>query len=321
MKLSKHPFYFLLVLIACLSVACGLGTPAPTATPTTDPATPAAQTAEAAALAASQTAEAAARSTGTAEAQSVATATQAAVEAATATATAQIAATAAAEATAIANKTATAEAAHITSTAAAAIKLTKTAEAKAQATAQAEPISLLAQQLVSDGLLTSAEGSYKQIDDFDESWAQLGWYMYWDTGVSPKNFVLTANTTWESASDRADWWYSGCGFVFREQDNDNHYMIYLALDGRVYLIGFIKGAYRDIDSGYYGTVDLPKGSAKVTLVVQDDLIIYYVNDKQVLRTRHASLDHGGLNLTLSSGTNAGFGTSCQIEDIELWTLK
>lgn len=41
--------------------------------------------------------------------------------------------------------------------------------------------------------------------------AQLNWYPWWKTGLSPVNFVHRAHPEWETASKMANWFASGCG--------------------------------------------------------------------------------------------------------------
>jgi hypothetical protein len=91
-------------------------------------------------------------------------------------------------------------------------------EALAEETAQAQPLFDLVQELHSEGYLIRTGGTYYAIEDFDESWAQINWYSWWHTGYSPTNFVIRADASWDSASNKANWWNSGCGFVFREKD-------------------------------------------------------------------------------------------------------
>ncbi|MBW7893117.1 MAG: hypothetical protein H3C48_19270 [Chitinophagaceae bacterium] len=242
-------------------------------------------------------------------------ATQAAEQAERATQQAEQAIKEAAAATEAANA---AEAAAATQEADAFMK--QTAEVEAQATAQAQGMADAVQSLVQQGVLNSSSGTYYWMEDFTQSWAQIGWYQWWSTGLAPTNFVIRAHTEWESGSRTANWYESGCGFVFREEDEDNHYMIFLALDGNVYLKGYVDGKYREFGKGYYGKVDFAKGSADVMLAVEGDNITYFVNGEKVLQRKNNELKSGDLALTLMSGTNKDFGTRCRMSDIEIWDL-
>lgn len=198
--------------------------------------------------------------------------------------------------------------------------LERTAAVEMAATAQANDMYALVQDLQSQGYLQFTGGAYFPIEDFDESWAQINWYQWWRTGLAPTDFVLRAHTEWESASRSANWFSSGCGFVFREEDENNHYIIFLALDGNVYLSGMVDGVYTQMGRDYFGRIENMKGGADVMLVVQGTQIKYFVNDQLVLERNNAVFKEGDLGLTLLSGTNKDFGTRCQITNVEVWDL-
>ncbi len=207
---------------------------------------------------------------------------------------------------------------------AAATQAARVARSTAQAvsaTAAAQPILDRVLDLVSAGELSRSDGRYHALDDFDQSWAQINWYQWWYTQRSPSSFVLRANASWESASDTANWWNSGCGFVFREDGVDNHYVVHMGLDGWAYLARVLRGSPKQLGEGYYGAVDVPSGSASLMLVVDGSDISFFVNDRRVLRRVDTALTEGELALTLLSGTNRGYGTRCRMTEIELWELR
>ncbi len=171
-------------------------------------------------------------------------------------------------------------------------RLAQTAEVEQAATAQAQSMYSAIENLYAEGLLQTTAGTYQTIEDFNESWAQLNWYQWWKTGLSPANFVLRAHTEWESASKTANWFASGCGFVFREQNEDNHYMIYLALDGNIYMKGYVDGQFRELGKEYAGGINHLKGGADVMLVVEGSRIIYFVNGEKIFQREHKDLREG-----------------------------
>jgi hypothetical protein len=176
----------------------------------------------------------------------------------------------------------------------------------------------LVDSLANEGYLQNTRGTDYHIVPFDKSWAQMNWYRWWETGFRPANFVIHTHTSWWSASRKANWWASGCGFVFHEADEENHYFIGLTLDGVVALHKVQSGAYTSLAHNLYEDVGVPNGSAEITLVVENGWITYFVNDKEVVRARDTSMPTGALGLSLISGTNKDFGTRCQMTDIELW---
>jgi hypothetical protein len=189
------------------------------------------------------------------------------------------------------------------------------------ATLQAQPMFDLVQQLYADGHLGRTDGTYFTLPDFDESWAQINWYQWYYTGFSPTDFVIKADASWDSASTTANWWTSGCGFVFREDGVENHYLTYLGLDGRVYFNRNVENVYAPLGSSYYGKLDTHEGHAQIMLVVEGINITFFVDGEKVHTRQDQGLASGNLALTLLSGINTGFGTRCRMVNIELWELK
>jgi hypothetical protein len=187
-------------------------------------------------------------------------------------------------------------------------------------TEQAQSMLEVVQKLYDDGILATTEGDFHTIDNFDESWAKLGWYQWWDTEYEAGSFVISADAAWDSASDKANWDESGCGFVFGTIDGDNHNLAYLGLDGTANLYHVRKGNGKWLSWQRYGTLKTPKGDAKIMLVVNGQNLYFFVNDKLVSKAYDSLYAPGLIALTLRSGTNAGFGTRCEMSNIKLWVI-
>ena len=190
-----------------------------------------------------------------------------------------------------------------------------------EATQQSQAILGTVQQLFDEGIISSKDGDAYRLDDFNESWAQLGYYQWWKTGYAAENFVLSTDIAWESASDRANWPEAGCGIVFSEDGESDHHLAYLSLDGYGRLAQISEGNWKNLASQRYGTLSIPDGNAKIMLVVYDKRINLYVNGQRVANAYDGSLDAGNIALTLLSGTNKDFGTRCQMSNIDLFVLK
>ncbi len=217
-------------------------------------------------------------------------------------------------------KAATSNARRTESAERAATQAAATSTAQASATNQAQPIANIVQDLYSSGYLTRTEGTYYRLPTFDQKWAQLRYYRWWYTDYSPTDFVIRVDASWESDSDTADWWSSGCGFVFRYKDNENFYRARLGLDGYVYMVRYVNGIRASMGTSYYGSVGKPNGSAELMLVAEDTTFRFFVNGVLVHTRQDMGIDRGRLAFTLSSGTNKGFGTRCLMENIDLWEL-
>jgi hypothetical protein len=198
---------------------------------------------------------------------------------------------------------------------------TATAGAFAEATVNAQPLYDKIKSLYSSHYVKSTAGVFHALPDFDESWAQMDWYRWWPTGYEPKDFVVQTHLTWESASNYANWFSSGCGFIFGEEDRDNHYAIFMLMDGNISLERVRNGNIVNLGKGYYGKPDLPKGEADITLVINKNQVLFFVDDRLVFRQQEPSISKGNLSTTLLSGTNKDFGTRCQMTDSQLWELE
>lgn len=247
-----------------------------------------------------------------------------------ATVDAQAAAQAAATLAAGANATVTAAALSAVATSAAmsasvtqapSVEASATPAVDTPATEQSQAMMGIIQQLFDEGTISSKEGDAYRLDDFNESWAQIGYYQWWKTGYAAENFVLSTDVAWESASDQANWPEAGCGIVFSEDGESDHHLAYLALDGFGRLAQIAKGEWKNLAVHRYGALSIPDGNAKIMLVVYDKRINFFVNGQRVANAYDGSLDGGDIALTLLSGTNKDFGTRCQMSNIDLFIFK
>jgi hypothetical protein len=203
----------------------------------------------------------------------------------------------------------------------AATRTAKTATAKAEKTEQVRPIYERVQQLYEENVISTTNGKYHRVDDFNQSWAQINWYQWWRTGLKLENFVVRVDAEWESASKIANWFASGCGFVYSENGTYDHFASFLALDGNVYNHRVRSGVSSNPAGGYYGTVGTPNGSAELMMVVDQTIVSFYVNGKRVSRFSDSTISKGDFALTLNSGTNLDYGTRCKMSNIDIWELK
>lgn len=305
-RLTLAGLVVFLVFVACLSPTA-LVTPAP---PTDAPRPAGTDTPDEAAT------ELAAEATMEAELDAEATAFQALEDAALTAEAEETEQAARAEATADAQDTQVAQERAVTRTAQAEATL-------ARATASARGIADEAARLMAGGFITRSDGTFFRPDDFSESWAQINWYQWWGTGYAPADFVVRAHFHWNSASNNANWFNSGCGFVFREQDREpyDHYLAYLGLDGIVYIERARNGTLTTLGSARYGRVSIPEGEADFMLAVDGNKITAFVNGTRVVTVLDSGRADGWLNYTLVSGTNRDYGTLCEITDTELWELR
>lgn len=294
------------IVLAVLVGCTGAGAPpdTPTATATRDPGPERTATAKAQQEAAKQ----ASRTAAALETQN-----------AQATVDAQASATAALETQAALDRQATSTRVAIERKAAA-------TEVVMQATAQAQPMYDLVQDLYAEGVISTDQGSYIQASDFEESWAQLNYYQYWlveeASHVSMGDFVLSADIAWKSASDKANWFESGCGFVIIDPETERHHFVVITMDGYAGLLyndggrtAYFKAKKRTNAKG------IPEGSAEFVLVIQDKTITVYVNGVQAFSYTEPIYKPGVLTYSLVSGTNKDYGTYCHMTNVGLWAIE
>jgi hypothetical protein len=195
------------------------------------------------------------------------------------------------------------------------------------ATQRAEELNAEAQKYFDLGYLSSTEGKFKEYDDFNEEWAQLGWYNWWILPDQASNFYMKAHFKWSSAYRNAD--VSGCGFLFAIQQNGDHYAIFLDRTKILFLVS-------DQSTSYSRNVGLTRGTGRVkfanpadspveadfALIVNDAYAYVLVNEEVVgeYTLAQSKILTGNLGLTLLSGTNKDYGTRCEMTDIHAFVV-
>ena len=197
---------------------------------------------------------------------------------------------------------------------------TPTETPNATATAQVEQFTTKVKDYFAAGYISSAEGTYQRLPDQSFSWAEIGYYQWTKIKLAPTDFIIKSDITWNSASAAAD--SSGCGYVFRIQDNRDHYMFYLSLKGYVEAATNVGKSWKAMGRGTFGLA-AQRGEATVTLIVEGHTFRALVNDKlvKVFTGLTGKLPTGDLAYTVVSGTNKGYGTSCDFKNTELWTIQ
>jgi hypothetical protein len=178
-----------------------------------------------------------------------------------------------------------------------------------------------AQKYFDLGYLSSTDGKFREFDDFDYEWAQLGYYKRFLLGATVKDFYISAHLAWESAYKNAD--ISGCGIAFANQDDGEHYAVFLDRAQVVFvdadnrfngsrLIGPTRGTGR-VKFSLPAEADftlIVKGAYAYVLVDEALVGEYTLSQSRNLR--------GDLGLTVLSGTNKDYGTRCEMTNIHVW---
>lgn len=172
-----------------------------------------------------------------------------------------------------------------------------------------------------EGYISTSDGIMYRPGDFDEKWAQMGWYQWWNTGRDMTHFVFSAHYEWSSALETAD--VSGCGFVFAIQPN-RQYAVFLDRK-RIY--------FTNADASGFWSIGKTRGTGRVNfgnpaeadfaLVVEGPHAFVFVDD-EFIGEYSLSVDQplkGEIAYSLLSGTNKDYGTECKITNARLWKIK
>ncbi len=173
--------------------------------------------------------------------------------------------------------------------------------------------------LYKEGMIPTDKGDFYYIDDFEAEWAQMYWYQWhYVADMEIKNFVIRAKLSWESASPTPEWADSGCGCVFREQNPENHLKANVALDGAVYVNGYLNDKWLSYGKKSFSRHST-KGSAYLTIIADEKKVSVMVDDEMMATYDNVLItDPGFLAYVVVSGTNKDYGTRCNFEEGEIY---
>ena len=174
------------------------------------------------------------------------------------------------------------------------------------------------ESLRKEGRIPAAGGSSTYWGDYEDEWAQLGWYQ-WITFENSNHFVFSANVSWASASQTPNNFESGCGLIYNiGNGNSNHLMASIRMDGLVYFTGFRNNNYLSYGTYKYGKAST-SGSADFVVVVDNDKATVYIDGQRIVQKAELPVMGNGVGLCTLSGTNKDFGTRCTWKDIYVYT--
>lgn len=195
------------------------------------------------------------------------------------------------------------------------------------ATQQYEEFFSLVQKYYDAGQISTTNGEYVELNNYQHEIANKLSYEWAETGVSAKNFIVSADFEWSNAINTAN--TSGCGFVFRVQEsNQDHYLIILdSLSGVKLASSTDRGTYSigSPQNGDEKISDFGPGpyQATFTLVVNELKTYVYVND--VYQGEYKLLDYritdsGPLGTAVLSAASEGYGTRCKMTNVRAWII-
>lgn len=191
-----------------------------------------------------------------------------------------------------------------------------------QATEQASRIYDVVQTLYDGGYITTTDGYFQDLPEYDATWAQIGYFTLEPIRDSfVKDFVLVVDVTWEASDKATEFFRSGCGIAFRiDDEGSEYYVFFLSFDGKMnfFQLENNRGA---LSKKNWGKVEAMADSATYIIAVEG--INFQVFNDQFERKdmrNGAALEDGFLAFMLASGSNRDFGTHCNFTDVDLWRI-
>jgi len=201
-----------------------------------------------------------------------------------------------------------------------------TATPNLAATQHVEEFSSLVQKYFEAGHIATTDGEYVELDDYQDESALKLQSSWTETGVKAKNFIVRADFEWSNAVNTVN--TSGCGFVYRVQPNQDHYLIILdAFSGVKLASSTDRGTYSmgSPQNGDKKISDFGSGPyrATFTMIVNDLKTYVYVNDVYYGEYKLLDFqitDSGPLATAVLSAASEGFGTRCKMTNIRAWVI-
>lgn len=167
------------------------------------------------------------------------------------------------------------------------------------------------------GYLSASTGTYNELPDFENNFAQINWYQWWSTDFFGNNFVFSAHFRWDIADDSI--YVSGCGVSVGPNDAGYIPQVYILHRSKVLVLQ--GGGYEVNPRKGSGHVDIPSPlEADFTLIVNGSENISYVlvNNKFVGKYKLNYSGSNNLGFVIFSGTSKDYGTHCKISNVRIW---
>jgi len=206
--------------------------------------------------------------------------------------------------------------------------LRPTATLNLVATQKVEEFAAKVKEYYDDQYISTTAGEYTDLGNSEQTLADGLHYQWWNTWISPTDFVLKSDIAWKNSSSSPNR-TSGCGFVFHLKESgftpsskNTYYVIFVSWAGYVVYWSATGNYTKSMGTAYYG-VGQQTGSAAFTLIVEGTQFRVLINNKLIktFSGYTANFNQGVLSYAVISGTNKGAGTTCNFNNSEVWTLQ
>jgi hypothetical protein len=180
-----------------------------------------------------------------------------------------------------------------------------------------------------------ADGKILHIPTFSYQHAEQS-YSYWYPveaipGTS-QDYVLSSDVSWEIGSERATWFWAGCGFFVRPENADGEYgyfvertadgFIWLNLwdPGKPYLVDLLRPDLTWDDYFAMGRPGEKAGSVHLVLILRGKTLRLLSDGEEALYRDDIVARAGEVGVMVGSGTNQGLGTRCTFSNMWFFNL-
>ena len=157
------------------------------------------------------------------------------------------------------------------------------------------------------------------------------WIFYPIEGAGThQDFAIGADVSWHTASEKSDWWNTGCGFFIRPRDEDGTggYFVGRTADRLPWLLwwkpsgGFLVDLLRPPSYDYLSAMSTGKrtGSQHIVAIAEGPTLRYLVDGAQEIYRDDIAERPGFLGAVVVSGTNKDYGTRCDFSNLWLYAL-
>lgn len=188
-----------------------------------------------------------------------------------------------------------------------------------EATAQAALIAADVKLLFEQNAISTIDGKLHFLESYEQDWADTTTYPKTYTGFTVSGFILKADLTWQS-SDLTTAADSGCGIIFYENDEEDHYLLVFTLDDRAILYRRSEGKLINLGPSYRYEVESEIAEAQILLASENSQMLVFVNQQVIYRKTLTRAEAGKLAFTVISGTSVAYGTRCEMRNIQLWEI-
>jgi hypothetical protein len=159
----------------------------------------------------------------------------------------------------------------------------------------------------------------RHLQNFEKSANQTGYiynYPIWE--LNPENFVAASHIKWSHGSTSVTKSSAGCGFIFKNNGENQIYFAVLTTDGNVRVIHLREGYWDGIAHKKYSVpLDFPNGEADLVVIVNGDWMTIAVNGEIVINQEFDWRSTGAFGYSILAGTNHPEGTNCEFTDTVL----